>query len=72
MLAWKVNPEAPAETEVEVRFTAEAERRTRVDVEHRNWELLGAERGAEARASYDEGWLPVLELYRAAAGRLAV
>jgi hypothetical protein len=69
MLAWKVNPEAPAETEVEVRFTAEAERRTRVDVEHRNWELLGAELGAEARASYDEGWTPVLELYRAAAGR---
>jgi hypothetical protein len=72
MLAWKVNPEAPAETEVEVRFTAEAERRTRVDVEHRNWELLGAERGGEERASYDEGWPPVLELYRAAAGRPAV
>ncbi len=69
VLAWKVNPDAPAESEVEVRFTAEAENRTRVDVEHRNWELLGAERGAEARASYDEGWDPVLALYAAAAGR---
>ena len=51
VLAWKVNPDAPAESEVEVRFTAEGEGRTRVDVEHRNWQLLGAERGAEARAS---------------------
>jgi hypothetical protein len=67
VLAWKVNPDAPAESEVEVRFTAESEHRTRVDVEHRNWELLGAERGTEARASYDEGWDPVLELYAAAA-----
>ena len=69
VLAWKVNPDAPAESEVEVRFTAESENRTRVEVEHRNWELLGAERGAEARASYDEGWDPVLALYAAAAGR---
>ncbi|MDX6520265.1 MAG: hypothetical protein QOJ31_2163 [Gaiellales bacterium] len=68
VLAWKVNPDAPAESEVEVRFTAEAENRTRVDVEHRDWQLLGEERGAEARSSYDEGWGPVLELYRAAAG----
>jgi uncharacterized protein YndB with AHSA1/START domain len=69
VLAWKVNPDAPAETEVEVRFTAESAGRTRVDVEHRNWQLLGTERGAEARQSYDEGWQPVLELYAEAASR---
>ena len=67
VLAWKVNPEAPAESEVEVRFTAESENRTRVEVEHRDWQLLGEERGAEARSSYDEGWDPVLESYRVAA-----
>jgi len=69
VLAWKVNPDAPAETEIEVRFTAEAAARTRVDVEHRNWHLLGARRGAEARASYHEGWDPVLERYRVAASQ---
>jgi hypothetical protein len=39
-----------------------------VDVEHRDWQLLGEQLGAEARSSYDEGWGPVLERYRSAAG----
>ena len=32
---------------------------TRVELEHRGWERLGAE-AAEARASYDTGWDHVL------------
>ncbi len=66
VIAWKVNPNDIAATEVEVRFTAE-DGGTRVDVEHRHWELLGPERGRDARAGYDEGWDPVLAAYAAGA-----
>ena len=54
VLEWKVNPDTPAPTEIEVRFAAEGER-TRVDLEHRGWERLG-DAAEEGRASYDEGW----------------
>lgn len=45
---------------------------TRIDLEHRGWERLGAERGAAARAEYgsDRGWTVVFGCYLAAiAGR---
>jgi uncharacterized protein YndB with AHSA1/START domain len=45
-------------TEIEVTFTDEGGK-TRVDLEHRGWEALGAE-AAEARQSYSEGWESVL------------
>jgi uncharacterized protein YndB with AHSA1/START domain len=67
VLAWHVNAEDIAETEIEVRFVAEGDQRTRVELEHRNWELLGEVRGAEARAGYHEGWDFVLSRYPAAA-----
>ncbi len=57
-IAWQVNPEAAAPTEVEVRFAAEAGG-TRVVLEHRNWDRLG-ETAGEARDSYDGGWETVL------------
>jgi uncharacterized protein YndB with AHSA1/START domain len=58
-------PEARA-SEVEVRFDAEGAG-TRVDLEHRGWEVLG-EKAAATRASYDGGWKMVVgERYRAAA-----
>jgi len=53
-IAWRVNAEAEAATEVEVRFTPDAGG-TRVDLEHRHWERLG-ERAAETMASYRSGW----------------
>jgi uncharacterized protein YndB with AHSA1/START domain len=66
-IAWQVDPTADASTEVEVRFTPEGEG-TRVDLEHRGWERLGAV-GAEARESYgsENGWTMVVERYVAAA-----
>ena len=67
VLAWHVNPEAAAATEIEVTFTADGDR-TRVQLEHRNWELLGVEQGAEARAGYNEGWETVLARYAEATG----
>jgi uncharacterized protein YndB with AHSA1/START domain len=61
VIAWKVNPEAPAPTEIDVRFSEQAGA-TRVDLEHRGWERLG-ERAAEARASYADGWKEVFGRY---------
>jgi uncharacterized protein YndB with AHSA1/START domain len=58
VISWKVNPEAAAPTEIEVRFSADGDG-TRVALEHRGWERLG-DRGSESRASYHEGWGHVL------------
>ena len=60
-IAWKVDPDAVAPTEVEVRFTPDGDG-TRVVLEHRHWERLGAV-AAEARAGYDGGWEMVLGRY---------
>ena len=48
-------------TEVEVRFTPQGST-TRVDLEHRGWERLGAS-AAESRTSYLNGWPTVLQHY---------
>ena len=50
-------PEAQAQ-EVELRFV-EIETGTRVELEHRGWELLGAE-AQRVRSAYDGGWEPLL------------
>jgi uncharacterized protein YndB with AHSA1/START domain len=63
VLAWHPNPER--RTEVEVRFIAAGEG-TRVELEHRGWERLGAV-AHEARASYVSGWTLILGKYGAAA-----
>jgi uncharacterized protein YndB with AHSA1/START domain len=65
VISWKVNPEALAPTEIDVRFTEE-DGATRVDLEHRGWERLG-EKAAEARASYSDGWKEVFGRYAAVA-----
>lgn len=67
-IAWKVDPKAADTTEVEVRFTPEGGG-TRVDLEHRGWERLGAA-GAEKRASYgsEKGWNMVMERYATSLG----
>jgi uncharacterized protein YndB with AHSA1/START domain len=61
VLAWQVNPETAAPTEIEVTFTPEGEG-TRVELEHRGWEQFGDEAG-EARSSYEGGWNLVLGRY---------
>ena len=68
VIAWRVNPEWPAPTEVEVRFTPfEDGAGTRVELEHRGFERLG-ERAEAARASYDTGWETVLGRFVEGAG----
>jgi uncharacterized protein YndB with AHSA1/START domain len=61
VIAWHVNPEAAAATEIEVRFAPEGGG-TRVDLEHRGWERLGDQAQA-ARDGYDGGWETVLGRY---------
>jgi hypothetical protein len=61
VLEWKVDPTAPAPTEVEVRF-AQGDGVTRVELVHRGWERLG-DAADETRASYDSGWESVLGRY---------
>ncbi len=65
VIAWHVNPDAAAATEIEVRFSADGDG-TRVDLEHRGWERLG-DQAIETRGSYDGGWDSVLATVRLAA-----
>jgi hypothetical protein len=60
-IAWKVDPDALAATEVEVRFAPEGDG-TQVVLEHRHWDLLGTG-AAETRDNYDGGWEMVLGRY---------
>ena len=69
VLAWNPSREQDQpQTEIEVTFTDEGGK-TRVDLEHRGWERLGAV-GVEARASYgsENGWEMVVGRYAAQAG----
>ena len=66
--AWRYEPDIAKSSEVEVRFTAEPDGSTRVDLEHRYFERHGA--GVEAMRSATDspnGWNGFLELFRARA-----
>jgi len=60
---WKPDPRAQYASEVEVRFVTEAVGRTRVELEHRDFERMGAAPGASMRGAVDGGWTPLLELF---------
>jgi uncharacterized protein YndB with AHSA1/START domain len=60
---WKPDARSAVSSEVEVRFTAEAGGRTRVDLEHRNFERMGAVAGEKMRKDVDGGWPHLLDLY---------
>lgn len=65
-LAWRVNPDWPAPTEIEVLFTPEGDG-TRVDLEHRGWERIG-DLAEEAHENYTGGWETVFGCYVDAVG----
>jgi uncharacterized protein YndB with AHSA1/START domain len=65
VLAWKPNLGDNPPTELEVTFTTDGDG-TRVDLEHRGWERLGA-LAEEARSGYGENWDGVMALFVAAA-----
>jgi hypothetical protein len=65
---WSFDPDPARATEYEVRFIAEGEGRTRVELEHRGFERWG-ERAIEMRDMFlkPDAWPAVLGLYAAAA-----
>jgi uncharacterized protein YndB with AHSA1/START domain len=72
VVGWEINgewkPDARVEftSEVEVRFTAEGGGRTRVDLEHRNFERMESG-GDTMREGVDNGWPAILADFAAAA-----
>ena len=69
-LQWQVETDHARTSEVEVRFTAEGEKRTRVELEHRNLDRHGDgwEKMRDAVGSRD-GWAIGLERFAEAAAR---
>jgi uncharacterized protein YndB with AHSA1/START domain len=64
---WKPDARVELASEVEVRFVAEGSGRTRVELEHRNFERMGAADGETMRKGVDGGWPGLLELFAAEA-----
>jgi Activator of Hsp90 ATPase homolog 1-like protein len=60
---WKPDARAEFASEVEVRFAAEGAGRTRVELEHRDFERMGEIPGEKMRAGVDGGWIGILEQY---------
>jgi uncharacterized protein YndB with AHSA1/START domain len=61
--AWKPDPRPAFTSEVEVRFVAESPHSTRVELEHRNFERMGAAEGDSLRKDVDGGWPALLEAF---------
>jgi uncharacterized protein YndB with AHSA1/START domain len=59
---WKPEPRVALASEVEVRFAADGAH-TRVELEHRNFERMGAAGGEKMRGAVDGGWPGLLELF---------
>lgn len=71
VVSWDINsnwkPDTTVSSEVEVRFIADGPDATLVELEHRNFERMGAEAGASMRKDVDGGWPGILEHFRQAA-----
>ena len=65
---WHPGDEATLATTLTVRFHPEGERQTRVELEHRGWQVYGVEAATRAEG-YDTGWAKVLGRYVERAGR---
>jgi hypothetical protein len=65
---WQYEPDLAKSSEVEVRFTAEPDGMTRVDLEHRHFDRHGAG-GATMRQAVEapNGWADLLQLFAARA-----
>jgi hypothetical protein len=65
---WHIGRDRSAATEVEIQFVPAGPASTRVEIEHRGWERLGAE-GPDYRERNVEGWATLVPHFRAAATR---
>jgi uncharacterized protein YndB with AHSA1/START domain len=70
VMSWDINsqwkPDTTVSSEVEVQFIPDGAA-TRVELEHRKFERLGAEGGEKMRKDVDGGWPGLLELFKKAA-----
>ena len=64
---WQPEPDSEVATEVEVRFVDGPPDSTRVELEHRGFERMGADDGNTLRGSVDGGWPGMLEHFKTAA-----
>jgi uncharacterized protein YndB with AHSA1/START domain len=73
VMTWDINsewkPDTTVSSEVEVKFFADGADATRVELEHRKFELMGAEGGEKMRKDVDGGWPTMLERFAAEAER---
>jgi uncharacterized protein YndB with AHSA1/START domain len=71
VMSWDINarwkPDPAVGSEVEIRFIAERPDLTRVELEHRKFEAMGADDGASMRKDVDGGWPGMLEHFKTAA-----
>jgi uncharacterized protein YndB with AHSA1/START domain len=71
VVSWAINsnwqPDGNVSSEVEVRFVSDGPNATRVELEHRKFEQMGAEPGEKMRKDVDGGWPGKLDLFKAAA-----
>jgi uncharacterized protein YndB with AHSA1/START domain len=67
VMTWDINskwkPDTTVSSEVEVRFIADGTSATRVELEHRKFEQMGAEAGESMRKDVDGGWLGMLDRF---------
>ncbi|CCD85834.1 conserved protein of unknown function [Bradyrhizobium sp. ORS 285] len=71
VMLWQVNaqwkPDAAMRSEVDVRFFAEGNDATRVELVHHKFETMGEEGGASMRRDVDGGWPGLLQRFVAEA-----
>ena len=68
VVSWDLNsqwkPDTRMSSEVEVKFIADGPNATRIELEHRSFENMGAEAGASMRRDVDRGWPGILEQFK--------
>jgi len=68
VMSWDLNsqwkPDTTVGSELEVKFIAEGADATRVELEHRKFEQLGAEGGEKVRKDVDGGWPKIMERFK--------
>ena len=69
VITWDINskwkPDTTISSEVEVKFIPDGINGTRVELEHRKFEQMGAEQGETMREHVDSGWPGMLERFKA-------
>jgi len=69
VITWDINskwkPDTTISSEVEVKFIPDGINGTRVELEHRKFEQMGAEQGETMREHVDSGWPSMLERFKA-------